>query len=64
MNIEKLLKPVSVTFPLGHWDVIIGLLTGERSRIALDPDRKEYLATLDDMRRRITECQERTWGWR
>ena len=52
-HIQRLERPVSITLPAGDWDIIQGLLNGERNKVRDEGTRPEYLKTLERMRSEI-----------
>lgn len=52
-HIERMAKPVTITFASGNWDIIQGLLTREINHVRDDSNRAPYLATLDAMKQKI-----------
>jgi len=45
-QIQRMDRPVSITLPSADWDIIQGLLTGERNAVRDEGTRPEYLKTL------------------
>lgn len=52
-HLQRMDRPVSITLPSADWDVIQGLITGERNMVRNERTRPEYLKTLERMRREI-----------
>ncbi len=58
-HLEKMAKPVTVTLSNGEWDVVLGQVTGEWSKVRSESDRKPYEETLQHIRQTIFRAQER-----